>query len=319
MTSWDRYLILKSLKYIFWINVAIYSVYFCSELIHKFKYFNGHISTITTYYSIRIIPFLIISTPIVAFITQALIIFSIHRRKEWHIAKLLCTSHYKLSRNMVILGLILCVTWSFMREAVLPLVSNYITSTSLKKEPSTYFYEPKESNHIHLLLKHQQQLKPETSLIWSESKNKYNYHKNINKEDLPINSIFFLAEKNHYIYQSVLKLFSFYQNKPSSLLFFCILERILTPLLFLFYFCLSGNAIFRIRRIKRSWVFPSLAFLCFSISIMTLKTNGLKFGTTYLLFQTFLIAFLFYLFYIKTFSRKKLFSILRNNVNSGRS
>ena len=320
MNLWDRHLFKKLIFLYVWVSIAVFSVYFCSDLLFKFKDFKNGIPEITLFYSYKMVPYFIISMPVIAFITQILLILSLHRKFEWHSAKLLCISNFKLCRSIILIGLLLCLNWIIAREIIFPLLQNSHVNSSyqLKTEyhdpfiftsnKYTFFLQKikKDSENFNVLKINtlKGELTNETihsvNNVWVVSKSNLIYE---DTETLPtidrLNSL-----SNKYIYDSMYTLLKYYNENKSLFLLHSIYERVIFPLSFIYLFTLSSFAILRCRNLYHVWIFPTLSFLIFSVICMTFKTFSSRTNTNLGFAYWITLILVAHLFYIQYFKRR---------------
>lgn len=303
---WDKYIIRKYFFTFSWITISAFFVYLSSDLLFKIQNFKENPEKIISFYSLRLIPFFIISMPVIAFFSQILLGIMIRRRKEWHIAKLICHSNLKLAKGIIYAGLFLLFLWIVSREFILPNLRTPLNQTYsqvkgkslaenrlIKLEQNFYYIKNIKGDYqtIEVLNVDSQSntLSKPQKISWSHEQQAWNLqtHQHIpTPEELG-------ARKRFYIYTPLLKIWNLsQQSNYEAKVTTALVERLLFAPLFMFYFFISSIDIIRCRHIKIVWVFPVFSLFAFTISIMAFKTISLDYGIIKGLLTTFTIAIL---------------------------
>jgi lipopolysaccharide export LptBFGC system permease protein LptF len=302
--AWDLYLCRRYVFLLVWISTAVYSIYFCSDLLFKLDQFDMEVGRITRYYTLRVVPFFVITMPTLAFVTQLLLVLSLHQRKEWHIAKMLCVSNFRLCRGFIGLGVLLVLAWLGAREILLPQLAQSLnhSEASIREETpplqvlslrhSLAIIQSQNSKYTKIYLERLPLGADRKSAVWTSQKLSYDgtqwtmaerngipdsEQQALNLE-LPSPQGFFHRD-SQYTYASFGELLAERRKFPlDALLNYCCWERVLFPLAFLYFFSGSALSILRCREMSKVWILPALYYVTFSVFCMTLKTTGLRFG-----------------------------------------
>jgi len=289
---WDKYIISKYFFTFSWITISAFFVYLSSDLLFKIQKFKENPEQIILFYSLRLIPFFIISMPVIAFFSQILLGIMIRRRKEWHIAKLICHSNFKLAKGIIYAGTFLLLIWIISRELILPNLRTPLNETYsqvkgkslaenrlIKLEHKFYYIKNIQGDYqtIEVLNVDSQSntLSKPQQLSWNQAQQAWSpqtYPHIPTPQELG-------ARKRFYIYTPLTKILdlckqSNYETKVTTAL----IERLLFAPLFIFYFFISSIDIIRCRHIKLVWTFPVFSLFAFTISIMAFKTISLDYG-----------------------------------------
>lgn len=317
---WNHYLAKKFFFTFCWISLAAFAVYFSSDVMFKLQNFKGHVDQIFFYYLYRSIPFFIISMPVIGFFSLIIVGIQIRRRREWHIAKLICNSNLRLSKSLIFCGLLLLIPWIFAREWILPKIHPKINESYqmirggplaepriVKVGESVLFvkstlgdYDEINFQEIDLSDKSKPTLKKAQQAQWDPIHNNW-----VSPDPLSIippspNDLG--AKKRFYIYSDFARLLQIYTSQPRNhIAQVAIFERLIFIPLFVYYFCIACINVIRCRHTKVVWLFPISSLFVLTVSIMGFKTlfleHGLVVSGSFVVFCAFLTPNLFSLYF----------------------
>lgn len=302
MNTWDKHLLKMFFFTFFWISVSVFAIYVCSDFLFKAGRFSNHQDIILKFYGLRSIPYFLISMPVVAFLSQIIIGYQLHKRKEWHLVKLVCVSNMKISKALLLSGPILCLFWVLARELILPSIQLPLAETYQtikgnkifhqhvfsKGDQALYITSESDSylelkaTYINSENKGNQVLSTPIPLTWDQAKKRWD-HKGKWSKDIEESTTTFLPSPTEiasrgefYAFTSFLNLFGLYLNDSSnSIIKIALLERVLFPILFIIFFSLSAFDVLRCRHNNLIWLFPGLSLFIFSTTIMLFKSISL--------------------------------------------
>lgn len=317
---WNNYLTKKFFFTFCWISLAAFAVYFSSDIMFKLQNFNGHVDQICYYYLYRSIPFFIISMPVVSFFSLIIVGIQIRRRREWHIAKLICNSNLRLSNSLIICGLILLIPWGMAREWALPKIYPLINESYqmikggpladpriVKVDDSVLFIKSTSGDYDEISFQEIKVLDPSKPALKKAYQARWDPINEIWISDQPLeiippSPIDLGAKKRFYIYTDFKKLLQIYAAQPRNhIVQVAIYERLLFIPLFIYYFFIACVNVIRCRHTKMVWLFPIVSLFVLTSSIMGFKTffleHGLIFSGCFVLFCALLTPNLFNLYF----------------------
>ncbi len=133
---WDRHVLVHYAFIIFWLWAAAFSFYATTDYLFKAAKF-ADAGRALAFYAVRLMPFFLISMPVVAFLGLYLVIRMLRARRELYIARLACTSRWAVPRPLLAAGLLLTLLWTAGREVGMPALRWRLIDTQLEIHKDT--------------------------------------------------------------------------------------------------------------------------------------------------------------------------------------